>query len=121
MKRAFKSFNRYSKYRAVRTEVDGIKFASKAELILYQYLKLTGENPIEKDRKIYLTKAKILFKPDFYCSGVYHEMKGAQTPSYRIKRKLWKFYGPTVLHVYEMKHGRVSHKETITPFAPCDE
>lgn len=121
MKRAFKLFNRYSKYRAVRTEVDGITFASKAEASLYQYLKLTGQESIEIGPKVYLTDAKILFKPDFRCGAVYYEMKGMETPSYKLKKRLWQHYGPTALYIYKMKNGKPFHDETIIPFELCDE
>lgn len=121
MRNALKLFSRYSKYRAVPTEIDGIRFASKAEAALYQYLKLAGEVPIKTQPKVYLTKAKILFKPDFFSGGVYFEMKGMETASYKIKARLWRHYGPAPLHVYELKSNKVCHKETINPVEPCDE
>ena len=113
--------NRYSKYRAVRTEVDGIKFASKAEAALYLYLKnLYPRNQIDCQPKIYLTEAKILYKPDFLIAGRYYEMKGVETPSWRIKRRLWQVYGPATLHVYKMRGAKVELTEMISP-EPCGE
>ncbi len=121
MKRGYKLFNRYSKYRAVRTVVDGIKFASKAEAALYVHLKQAGWSPIETQPKVYLTKAKILFKPDFKCGSIFFEMKGMKTPSYRIKERLWQHYGPSVLHIYQMKNDKVAHVDSIIPYALSGE
>lgn len=112
-----KSFKPFSN--AVKTEVDGIVFASKAEAALYRHLKILFDR-IYCQPKIYLTRAQILYKPDFYCEGseegsAYYEMKGRESVPWRLKRRLWKAYGPAPLHVYNMKNGRVVFFETIIP------
>lgn len=47
---------------------------------------------------LYLTEAKILYKPDFYVeSGIgsfYIDVKGMNTPVFQIKKRLYKKYGP---------------------------
>lgn len=69
--------------------------------------------------KVYLTKAEILYKPDFFCDGIYFEMKGRESAVWRIKRRLWKFYGPSELHVYKMKGQQPYLFEKVIPEA-CD-
>ncbi len=96
--------------------INGITFASRAEAALYQDLTLQ-KIAFTCQEKVYLTKANILFKPDFkeISKAVYFEMKGAETATWRIKRKLWKFYGPGILLVYKMKGNKPYLFETITP------
>ena len=100
-----------SKYRARRTELAGYSFASKGEANCYLYLKAleqAGEVKILQTQvQVFLTDAKILFKPDFLVrdlkldQDVYVEFKGFETPEYRIKRRLWQHYGPGLLRVYK--------------------
>lgn len=101
--------------------IDGIKFPSKAESLLYLLLKERGII-FQCQPKVYLTRAKILFKPDFseITRAVYYEMKGVETPSWRIKRRLWMYYGPGKLEVYKMKNGKPYLFETITPCEAFD-
>lgn len=117
MKNAWRSLNRYSKYRAVKTIVDGIKFDSKAEAALYVQIKASSAKEIFLQPKIYLTKAKILYKPDFFVDGDYLEMKGVETPSWKIKKRLWQHYGPGRLKVYKMRGGKPDLVEVINPGA----
>ncbi len=49
--------------------------------------------------KVYLTAAKILYKPDFLISFAdgsesFVDVKGMLTPVFAIKMRLWAFYGP---------------------------
>lgn len=118
--------NKQNKYRAQKVSFDGYSFASKAEAALYQELKKELHAGLWVELKcqvsVYLTDAKILYKPDFMTTDpngkiVYHEMKGFETASYRIKRKLWPFYAgyDLVVYGYEYKKGEVIFKERITP------
>lgn len=114
-----------SKYYAQKTQLDGYWFASKAEAALYQELKLQMQagawDEVHCQVCVYLTDARIMYKPDFMTRDkdgkeLYHEMKGGfETPTWRIKRKLWPYYGPGELVVYNYDHRRrmVVHKETI--------
>ncbi|NIT04066.1 DUF1064 domain-containing protein, partial [Candidatus Saccharibacteria bacterium] len=56
-----KLFKRH-KYNAKATWVDGIRFDSRAEAEFYQLFKADIK---ELQCKVYLTKARILMKPDF--------------------------------------------------------
>ena len=48
--------------------------------------------------KVYMTLAKILYKPDFHVttkdSTYYVDVKGMRTAVFQIKMRLWKKYGP---------------------------
>ena len=97
----------YSKYRAVPTEVDGVRFASKKEAKRYQELKLLERAGKIRDLKlqpryvITLNDIKICtYVGDFqYREGdvlVLEDVKGVKTDTYRIKKKL-------VLAVYNLE------------------
>lgn len=113
------------KYNAVRTKHAGYSFASKAESTLFDYLKVLercGEiKNIQCQDHVKLTKAEILLIPDFKFfdvkseKTVWAEMKGFETPEWRIKRRLWKFYGPGELQVYKAPGGKILLTETIIP------
>jgi len=101
------------KYRAKPTKVDGHRFDSSAEAEYYQNLKLmarAGELEIlELQPKIYLTKARILYTPDFKIlqndETVYIDVKGARTTAFAIKERLWKHYGAGKLRLIK-KSGK---------------
>lgn len=91
-----------SKYGAVRTEVDGIVFASKSEARRYSELKLAqaaGEiSGLELQVKYPLVVNGVKVA-DYVCDFRYRERgrglvvedrKGMRTPVYRLKRKLMK-------------------------------
>lgn len=92
-----------SKYKAVPTVVDGVRFASKREAARYQELKL-----LQKAGKIDLLQLQPKFK--LLVSGIHvadyvgdfkyydrvmdefvvEDVKGVKTPVYRLKKKLMK-------------------------------
>ncbi len=82
------------KYNAVRTEMDGINFPSKAEARYYQQLrKLKSDGQIifflcQVPVEIPGTKLVIDFL-EFWADGriVWTEVKGFETPEYKIKKK----------------------------------
>ena len=87
------------KYKAIRTEVDGIMFASKKEARRYQDLKLLHKAGIISQLKLqpvypFILNEKVMFKyiADFeYIEGknvVVEDVKGMKTPMYRLKKKL---------------------------------
>lgn len=99
---------KYNKYGNKKTIVDGINFDSKAEARYYTELKLreqAGEiEIIEIQPKVYLTDARILYKPDFLIREtqgpkVWIDVKGFETPVFKIKKKLWAHYGPGRLDI----------------------
>ena len=102
-----------NKYGAKKTVIDGIKFASKAESEYYLYLlqqkRLGIVDKIETQPKVYLTEARILYVSDFLITEngkkYYVDIKGMQTPVFRLKLKLWKFYGAGELRLIK-KSGK---------------
>lgn len=115
---------RKHKFGAKRTEHAGISFASKFEAHIYSILKLrekAGEIRILKIQDhVKLTEAEILYIPDFKCEYVssgeifWSEAKGFETPEWKIKKKLWLYYGPGKLEIYT---GSVKYfkREEIIP------
>jgi len=88
-----------NKYRAIRTEVDGIMFASKKEALRYKELKfllqeqrisdlvLQPKFPIEVcGKKICTYIADFMYNEDGI--QVIEDVKGVKTSVYRIKKKL---------------------------------
>lgn len=98
-----------SKYRAVRTTVDGVTFASKKEAARYQQLKLLERAGEISDLKLQPTftidvgEHRICkYRADFaYRQGgadVVEDVKGFKTAAYRLKAKLLKAtHGITIL------------------------
>lgn len=104
-----------SKYRNVRTEIDGITFASKREAARYAELKL-----LEKAKAIYGLELQpqyrldvggekiCVYRADFrYIDRstvpnriVVEDAKGVKTPEYKLKKKLMKaVYGIEIQEV----------------------
>ena len=118
-------FIRQHKYRAKRALRPGYSFASKLEASLFDLLRASEAAGNIKELKVqpsvYLTDARVLMKPDFSYFNLrtnayeWAESKGFQTDVYRIKRRLWKFYGPGPLHVYTGSAKRIRFLETIYP------
>jgi len=90
-----------SKYRAIRTTVDGLTFASKAEAARYSDLKLLERSGyitglilqprfplIVEGKKICSYVADFSFK-DREGRHVIEDVKGVQTPVYKLKSKLF--------------------------------
>lgn len=110
---------RKNKFRAIRTG----NFASKLEAEVFEILKLKEEAGLIKGLKcqveIRLTDAQIIYKPDFAFIenniAAYAEAKGFKTPSWNIKKRLWEYYGPGPLYIYEGSHKYPKLTETIIP------
>jgi hypothetical protein len=113
------------KYGRKKVEHHGYRFDSQLERALFDQLKLrerAGEiKDLQAQDTVYLTDARIMMKPDFAYTDCatgareWAEAKGFETTDYRIKRRLWKFYGPGPLHVYGGSASRLVFKETILP------
>ena len=101
-----------SKYHAVKTEVDGYVFASKAEANRYSQLKLmemAGEiSYLELQPKfpIVVNGVKICtYIADFrylYCgtNQIIEDVKGMKTPVYKLKKRLVEaLYGITITEI----------------------
>lgn len=114
-----------TKYGNKITFVDGRSFSSKLEAATYQMLKLFEKAGEYRDVKcqvsVYLTAARVHMIPDFSAVNCktgeleYFEAKGAQTQSYRNKRKLWTKFGPGKLHVYVGNYRKLRLLETVVP------
>lgn len=92
-----------SKYRNVKTEVDGITFASKAEAKRYSELKLLERAGKIKElhlqprypltvegEKICTYVGDFLYRDPLTGNYVLEDVKGVRTAAYNIKRKLVK-------------------------------
>lgn len=102
---------RGNKYRAVKTEVDGILFDSKKEAKRYKELKLLEKAGdildliLQPPYEIKINGIKIcIYKADFQYFDkqkdaiVTEDCKGFKTPVYRLKKKLMKaLYGIDIL------------------------
>lgn len=123
-------FNRFKnqslgKYGSKKTEYDGISFPSKLEASVYQILKIMEKAGEIKDLKtqeyVYLTEARIAYIADFSyidCKSgekVWAEAKGLETDVWRIKRRLWAYFGPGQLVIYKGTYRNPKLYETITP------
>lgn len=118
-----------AKYNNRKTEVHGRIFDSQGEAECYLVLKAMEQKGEIKilgfQDKVYLTRAKILMKPDFAILNrtipgwlglpEWIEFKGKELSSYCIKRRLWKFYGPGPLRIFKKVQGRISEVERIVP------
>lgn len=111
---------RWNKFKNHPVKHAGMSFASKGESRCYDMLVLEEQagliSNIRAQASVYLTDARILYKPDFCVfdhklnEDVYVEYKGMETPVWRIKRRLWMHYGPGRLRVYK---GKNLHEEII--------
>ena len=99
-----------SKLKNKRTNLDGYSFQSGLEASTYAVLKLlqkAGEiKSIQVQDHCYLTDARILYIADFKCelpdgSFYWVESKGFEQPTYKLKKKLWEYYGPGDLLIYK--------------------
>lgn len=91
---------RFSKYKAVKTIVDGFTFASKREAHYYRIYSAMENAGIIKNLKmqtslpfIFEGRKIFAYKPDFEyddSDGVHHyvDVKGIETPVFRLKKKL---------------------------------
>ena len=89
----------FSKYKAIKTVVDGITFASKREAYYYRLYSKMQEAGMIKNLKLQtsipfkLNGEKIFtYKPDFEFDDDkghhYIDVKGIETPLFRLKKKL---------------------------------
>lgn len=115
----------YNKYKRVKTERPGIWLDSKLEAAVYDELKLRERSKLIRNLKcqeiVLLTEANIKYIADFSFINVeteekeFAEAKGFKTPEWRIKRKLWEYYGPGKLYIYTGSYKRIKLEETICP------
>lgn len=120
-----------NRYNNVPTEKNGQSFASKAEAALFEYLCLlekAGEiTDIRSQQHVYLTDARILYIADFSAikvstgDRIWMEQKGFETAVWRIKRRLWQWYGPGPLQIFKGDYRKISLYEEIIPCQKSSE
>lgn len=117
---------REHKYNAQRVEhFAGYSFASKLEASVFGLLMLmekAGElSQIKVQPHVFLTNARIQMIPDFQVfdeklkETVFYEAKGFETDIWRIKKKLWKVYGPGRLRIFKGTFRSPKCTEEIIP------
>jgi hypothetical protein len=110
-----------NKYGAKRTN----GFPSKLENDTHEMLKLmvaSGEySNLQCQHCVSLTKADIRCKIDFSVINLktgeieFFEAKGFDTDRWKIIKKLWLFYGPSILYVYKKNKKGLYLDEAINP------
>lgn len=105
----------------------GYSFASQLEAAVFNLLELrekAGEiYDIQHQDHIYLTDARICYIPDFkfFCrftnDYVWAEAKGFETDVWKIKKRLWQYYGPGKLEIYKGTAKKIKLIETVIPGA----
>jgi hypothetical protein len=119
------------KYSRKKVERAGYSFDSKLEAALFDQLKLrerAGEiSDLQAQDTIYLTDARIMYKPDFKSilvktgEPIWHEAKGLELPIWRIKLRLWRHYGPGPLEIWKGHYGKLTLTETVFPKTKIEE
>lgn len=113
---------RTGKYGAKQVTQDGHKFSSKLERAVYNILKEMEKrlliSNIKLQPSVYMTHARIRYVPDFSYVNLrgqteYVEAKGVETAVWRIKRRLWVYYGAGSLHVFKGSHFLPKEHEVI--------
>lgn len=117
--------NSRSKYGNQKVVYNGIKFDSIGECDCYKFYELHQRAGVIRNLstqpKVYLTDAKILYKPDllFYENQInqwiYVDYKGRRTTAFQLKRRLWKYYGPGPLILCNGYGLNIKIIETIMP------
>jgi len=101
----------------------GFSHRSKLEYAVCQLIWLrekAGElKHIQHECNIHLTKARVLYIPDFKCETrdglLFIEAKGYEAARWPTIKKLWKHYGPGPLEIWKGMHRRPILDETIIP------
>jgi hypothetical protein len=112
---------RVSKFNARKTVVDGITFPSKLEASIYCLFKAKERNGqiknLRRQVRIHLV-AGIYYVVDFSYetpTGMtrYVEAKGIATPAWKIKKKLWREFGPGALEIWKGTYVRPLFEEEV--------
>ncbi len=119
-----------NKYGAERIGAPGQSYDSKLEAALHGILVLrekAGEiRDIRAQVTLYMTRARVIYRADYQfvrCSdGVtcYAESKGPETQAWRIKLRIYRFYGPGPLEIWKGSHANPTLVETVIPDTSYD-
>lgn len=87
---------------------------------IYQLRERSGDAELlGVEDHVYLTDARILYIPDFRlrnASGLFWgESKGFETPEWKIKKRLWEYYGPGPLEIWRGSAGNPRLTEVVIP------
>lgn len=111
------------KYHAVRTEVDGISFPSKAEAARYRELVMLADPRTSEPIRGFMRQPCFTlgcpenrYRPDFLVfngDGTVHaeDIKGVELPAFRKNVKLWERYGPCKLVIMSRSGERWKRRE----------
>jgi Protein of unknown function (DUF1064) len=117
----------YSKYKAIPVEIDGIRFASKAEGRRYVELKrlqaaglirglaLQTSFPFMIGDDLMFTYVSDFFYEDVQTGKrIIEDVKGVLTPVYKLKKKIIeKYYGMKITEIHHAKKGAKSIRGVI--------
>lgn len=100
-----------SKYKNKKVEYDNIKFDSQLECDYYKHLKATGKDFIlqprfllqESFRKAQKLNRKIEYVGDFQIGNKVIDVKGMETPVFKLKKKLFDYKYPDLELVLMVK------------------
>jgi hypothetical protein len=116
---------RRNKYNAQKCGYQGQIFDSKGERACYLYLLALEQSGaiqiLSRQDTIYLTKARIAYRCDFKVydtklhKEIWIEFKGCETAVWKIKKRLWKHYGPGILRIYKGNEKSITLVEQISP------
>lgn len=114
-----------NKFGARKTFVDGKHFPSALEAALYVILKQMEKNGeihgLRCQHAVSLTTAKVRYKIDFSATDTktgilcFWEAKGKEGDRWKILRRLWPDYGPSILYVFKGSYTRPALAYTLVP------
>lgn len=112
-----------NKYNRTKVTWKGRSFDSKLEAavaVILQDMENKGDiSDLQYQAEVKLTRAGITYKPDFRFmrDGVqwFAEAKGFDSPTWPIKKRLWKHYGPAPLEIWKGTYQRPVLKEVVNP------
>jgi hypothetical protein len=120
-----RNMTREADYGAKRVEHAGRSFMSKLEAAVFDLLSLrekAGEiRNLRCQVHIYLSEARIGYIPDFGFEFVatsepgFAEAKGFESDIWKLKKRLWKAYGPGPLEIWKGSHKKPKLIETVYP------
>lgn len=115
------------KYGARRksSSLTGRSFASSAEARRGDQLKMMEMAGAISDLgfqpAVVLSAAGIVYRPDFSYTengqAIWEDVKGAETPVFRLKAKLWEAYGPGPLRIVKVERKWFRVERTVVPVA----
>jgi dsDNA-binding SOS-regulon protein len=116
---------RAHKYNAVRTVFKGMSFPSKLEASVYahhDFLQTAGEIiELKRYAPVRMSEAQISWQVDMSAINArtgekfWVEAKGIEGSDYKVKKELWKIYGPGKLQIYKANKRGIYLAETIIP------